>query len=134
MMEAPAFLDRAFVSPATYDAFFVIVRRLEATLAEETNALETGRHGPLAEITRQKRQGFLELNRIMRAMDGTIPSQDIIARLSSFRRALEANAGLLAIHLEAAQEVTATIMRVMRDFESDGTYSRSIGHLAYNVV
>ena len=123
--------DRKFVSPETFDAFFGVIERLEAAIEAETAALTAHRADAIADFTRQKRQGFLELNRIMQAMERTIPSQDIITRLVTFRRALEANDAILRVHLRAAQEVTGLIVKVMRDAESDGTYSRGFGRADY---
>lgn len=117
--------DRRFIAPEAYDAFVSVIARLEATLDEENAALGAQRHAGLAELTRQKRQGFLELDRILRSLDQTIPSQDIIARLADFRRKLAANETLLKRHLRAIQEVTDIIVKTMREHESDGTYSRS---------
>lgn len=119
--------DRKFVSSETYDAFFAVVERLEVSVDAETAALAAHRHDHLGEFTRRKRQGFLELNRIMRSMEKTIPSQDVIARLARFKTKLEANNATLHVHLRAVQEVTAIIVRVMRESESDGTYSQASG-------
>ncbi len=124
--------DRTFVSAETYDAFFAVIERLEATIDAETTALAANSTGRIVDLTRQKRQGFLELNRIMKAMERTIPSQDILARLAAFRGRLEENDTVLRIHLRAVQEVTALIVKVMRDSESDGTYSRGFGHATYD--
>ena len=110
---------------AAYEAFFKIVDRLELLLVEETASVKRGATVDLGDFTRRKRQGFLELNRLTQAFKGTIPSQDIINRLASFRVTLDANETALNLHLQAAQEVTATVVRVMRDFESDGTYTRA---------
>ena len=123
--------DRKFVTPETYDAFFAVVERLEATIEAETSALSGGR-ADVAEFTRQKRQGFLELNRIMKAMERAIPSQDILARLAGVRRTLEANDAALRVHLQAVRDVNALIVRVLREAESDGTYSRGYGRSAYD--
>ena len=119
--------ERKFVSPETYDAFFAVIERLEATLDAETATLRDRGSRDLALFTRQKRQGFLELNRIMRSLEQTIPSQDILTRLGQFKTRLEANDSMLRIHLSAVQDVTAIIVRVMRDQESDGTYSLAYG-------
>ena len=117
--------DRKIIAPETYDAFVAVVARLEVTLDEEHEALTKQRHGALAELTRQKRQGFLELDRILRSLERTIPSQDVIARLAGFRKKLAANEALLKRHLEAIQDVTSLIVKVMQEHESDGTYSRA---------
>ena len=68
----------------------------------------------------------------MRAMQNTIPSQDVIARLASFRTTLDANDSVLSTHLRAVSDVTDIIVRVMRDAESDGTYSRAFAHADYD--
>lgn len=126
--------DRPFVSPAVYDAFFAVIERLEATIGAETEALAASRLDDLARFTRQKRQGFLELTRISRQLASTIPSQDILARLASFRTMVEANERALAIHLAAVKDVTAIIVRAIRDAESDGTYSRAYGCAEYDLA
>lgn len=118
-------IQRPSVPEAAYDAFFKVVGRLETLLVEETAAVKRGASLDLPELTRRKRQGLLELNRLMQAFKGTIPSQDIINRLAAFRITLNANETALQLHLQAAQEVTATIVRVMRELESDGTYTRA---------
>ena len=123
--------DRAFISPEIYDAFFAIIQRLEVAIDGETAALSSHRHQDIVRFTHQKRQGFLELARIMRSMEKTIPSQDILARLARFRKKLEANEAMLGIYLRAVQEVTAIIVRVMRESESDGTYSLAYGRADY---
>ena len=119
--------DRKFISPETYDAFFAVVDRLEATLKAETATLTANGSRQIATFTRQKRQGFLELNRIIKSLDKTIPSQDILTRLARFKSHLQANDAMLRIHLKAVQDVTAIIVRVMREQESDGTYSMAYG-------
>ena len=132
MQAVPVFpADRAFVSPETYDAFFAVVERIEAVLAAEMAALGTRQHRELGELTRQKRQGFLELNRIMRQLANTIPSQDILARMARFQGSLQANAAMLETHMRAVKAVTDIIVQVMRECESDGTYSRSYGRADY---
>ncbi len=127
-MEAPALWgDRGFVSPETYDALVALLSRIEAVIDAETAMLRLHSHAGLPEFTRQKRQGLLELNRLMKAMANTVPSQDLIAKLAAFRAKLAANDGALQVELRAAQEVSATIVRTLREFESDGTYSRAHG-------
>ena len=119
--------DRKFVSSETYDAFVTVIERLETVIEAETRMLASGRTSDIAEATRQKRQGFLELSRLMRTMERTIPSQDILSRLATFRGKLEANDEKLRVHLQAVRAVNALIVDVMREAESDGTYSRGYG-------
>ena len=132
MTATPAYLgDRGFIPPAVYDAFAAVLGRLETVVEAETALLRAHRHAGLPEHTRQKRQGLLEMNRLMRALENTIPSQDLIARLAAFRHKLAANDAALQVEMRAAQAVTATVVRVMREIESDGTYSR--GAARYDV-
>ena len=122
--------DRRFVSPDTYDAFVAVMDRLDVVVANETRALARHDHRELAEAARQKRQGLLELERIMRSLKGTIPSTDIASRLARFREALATNQAALRVELDAAEAVAAIVTRAMRDLESDGTYSRALGRAA----
>jgi flagellar biosynthesis/type III secretory pathway chaperone len=118
-------LQRPSVPESAYDAFFNVVDRLETLLDDEMHALKQSGGIDFSELTRRKRQGCLELNRLMRSFEGTIPSQDIINRLAAFRVKLDENGTALRLHLQAAQEITATIVRVMQEMDSDGTYSRA---------
>lgn len=125
-VETPGSLfQRPSVPEVAYEAFFKVMDRLELLLVEETACVKRGTAVDLVDFTRRKRQGFLELNRLVHAFKGTIPSQDIINRLAAFRVTLDLNETTLHLHLQAAQEVTATIVRVMQEFESDGTYTRA---------
>ena len=72
--------------------------------------------------------------RILRSLKQTIPSQDVMARLVGFRRKLAANETLLQRHLRAIQEVTDIIVKVMREHESDGTYSRAHAYNAWDAA
>jgi hypothetical protein len=118
-------LQRPSVPEASYEAFFKLIERLEGLLTEETNFLKQGIKFDLPELTRRKRVSFLELNRLMRTFEGTIPSQDIIDRLASFRGRVDENGTALRLHLQAAQDITAIIVRIMQESDSDGTYTRS---------
>jgi hypothetical protein len=109
-------LQRPSVPEASYEAFFRVVERLDQLLEEEMKGLREGGALDLPELTRRK---------LMRSFEGTIPSQDIINRLASFRIKLDENGTVLRLHLQAAQDITATIVRVMQEIESDGTYTRA---------
>lgn len=127
--------DRPFVSPDTFQAFFAVMDRLDVVIANETRALARHEHRDLADAARLKRQGLLELDRILRALAGTIPSTEIVARLARFRDSLGANKAALEVELGAAQSVAAIITRAMRELESDGTYSRAHGRAtAYDLA
>ncbi len=111
------------ISSASYMAFLKVVERLEDVIDTETKVLEEHRHAQLAEFNHRKRQGFLELNRVMRLFHTGGPHEDVRARLGILRGKLERNSTILQIHLRAVQEVAAIIARAIQDAQSDGTYS-----------
>jgi hypothetical protein len=108
---------------ANYSAFVKVVERLEGVIEAETALLEEHKHAQLAEFNHRKRQGFLELSRVMRLFRGTEPQENVLQRLAILRSKLERNSTILQIHLRAVQEVAAIIARAIQDAESDGTYS-----------
>jgi len=111
------------VSAAGYTAFFKVVDRLESVIDTETQILEEHRHARLAEFNHRKRQGFLELSRVMRLFEGSGESIVVLDRLATLRSKLERNSTILQIHLRAVQEVASIIARAIQEAESDGTYS-----------
>lgn len=99
--------------------------RLEDVLREETDALRSRTPIDFAEVSRRKSRSLLELSRMARAVPAQLDEQTT-ARVHSVREALEQNRHLLGIHLAAAQEVGAILHSVLREAESDGTYSTAI--------
>jgi hypothetical protein len=47
----------------------------------------------------------------------------VAKEIQKLRQRLERNRAVLEMHLEAAREVAAIIMKAIREAESDGTYS-----------
>jgi CBS-domain-containing membrane protein len=99
------------------------LRRLEEMIDQETEALEAHRPIDLDDIVRRKSRSLLELTRIARAMspEGTGSRQR--ADLARIREKLVQNHDVLKIHLSAVHEISGAIAGVLRDAESDGTYS-----------
>ena len=74
-------------------------------------------------VTRQKRQGLLELSRLMRAMPAVRQKDEVQARLAALAAALEHNQAVLDVQLRAVRGVAEIVAQVLRDAESDGTYT-----------
>ena len=100
-----------------------IVERLSRTVAAETAAIAAGRVVPYEDFSRRKNQGLLELTRLMPALEGASADEDARRALSELTAALEANRRALHVQLEASIAVAEIIARVIRDGQSDGTYT-----------
>ena len=110
---------------AALPAFLAIVDRLEATVEAETEALSRHLPADLAELSRRKRQGLLELGRVMRAFGEAGPSGEARDRLGGLAARLERNRRVLDIQLRAVREIADILADSIKEAESDGTYSMS---------
>ena len=103
------------------------INRLEAVLAGETLALQSGQHVGLGDISNRKNQSLMELSRIARGFEPQGASEAMRDRLGTLRERLADNSRLLELHMEATAEVAGLITQAMADAESDGTYAATIG-------
>jgi hypothetical protein len=103
------------------------INRLEGILAAETEALRVNRAVDLGEVSNRKNQSLLELTRISRGVDPEVLTGNLKERLGTLRGRLEENSRMLALHIEAAGEVSGIIARALKEAESDGTYGSSVG-------
>ena len=117
--EPPA---RAPTPPAVV-AFLAIVDRVETVLEAETSALAHRTPFDMTEIGNRKRQGLLDMTRMIGAAmaSGAIP--EIRERLGRFSVALKRNQAALGTQLRAVREIAEIVAQAIRDAESDGTYS-----------
>ena len=67
-----------------------------------------------------KARALLDLTRVARSNLGSPALQPALTRL---RDGLEANRALIAVRLQAAQDINAMLAGIVRDAESDGTYT-----------
>ncbi len=105
------------------DSFETVLTRLEVAMDAENEHLRRNVPASLGELSHRKRQGLLELGRIMRVLSATGPHPDLTERLARFRTKVETNRQVLDVHLHAVRGVADIIARTMKDAESDGTYS-----------
>lgn len=99
------------------------LKRLEATVAAETEALVAHRPIDQEAINRRKSQSLLELTRLTRGLDPAQVEPEVAEQLTRLRDTLERNQGVVALHLRAVEEISGIISESLRDAESDGTYS-----------
>lgn len=117
--EAPA---RAPTPPAAV-AFLAVVDRIEAVLEAETQALALRTPIDMTEIGNRKRQGLLDMTRMIGAAVATGAVPEIRERLARFSIALKRNQAVLGTQLRAVREIAEIVAQAIRDAESDGTYS-----------
>jgi hypothetical protein len=113
-LSAPAPLDR-------------VIERLEEVVDQETAALRNRTAIDLKDFNNRKSQGLLELNRALRGLDNPPKDRTVTTRLAGLRAKLDVNRAVLETHLAAVREVATVLADAIRDAESDGTYSPSIG-------
>ena len=114
-LAAPAPLDR-------------VIERLEEVVDQETAALRNRTAIDLKDFNNRKSQGLLELNRALRGLvDNPSKDRTVSTRLAGLRAKLDVNRAVLETHLSAVREVATVLADAIRDAESDGTYSPSIG-------
>jgi hypothetical protein len=106
--------------PALYDA----LDRMEAAIEQETAILRQNRAMELTDFNHRKRQGLLEINRILRNFDTADLAGVDRTRVLRLVGKLEENQRMLAHHLKAVDSIAALLTRAMQDAEWDGTYGR----------
>ena len=116
--------EGALVAPAPLDR---VIERLEEVVDQETAALRNRTAIDLKDFNNRKSQGLLELNRALRGLDSPPKDKTVLARLAGLRAKLDVNRSVLETHLAAVREVATVLADAIRDAESDGTYSPSIG-------
>jgi hypothetical protein len=100
-----------------------ILDRIEATIDAETSAFNARAPIDLADINQRKRQGLLELSRVMPALPRDVLGEELRRRLMQLSDKLETNRRVLDVQLRAVREVADIIAATLRDAEHDGTYS-----------
>ncbi len=125
--DQPAASPPARISPALA-AFLAIVERVEAVLDAETEVLTRNLPTDISDLSHRKRQGLLEMTRIMRTAASSGAQVEMQERLGKFSVKLERNRAVLGTQLRAVREIADIIALTIRDSDSDGTYSRRVGH------
>lgn len=101
------------------------LKRLEATVAAETEALVAHRTFDQDAVNRRKSQSLLELTRLTRGLDPQRVAPEVADQLVRLRRTLQRNQDVVGLHLRAVEEISGVINEAVRFAESDGTYSAS---------
>jgi hypothetical protein len=101
------------------------VVRLMEILVHETDALRNRQPIDQREFNSRKAHGLLELDRAVQMLNGAKPDEVTLGLLAKLRDALEQNAQVLALHIEAVREIAGVISDTIREADSDGTYTHS---------
>jgi flagellar biosynthesis/type III secretory pathway chaperone len=106
-----------------------VIGRLVTTIEEENFILGNQRELSLDSIIYKKSQLLLELMRAQRGCSPEFLKANLEKDIKKFKLLLDINKQLLSVHLAAAREVSNTILDVLRQNESDGTYGspKSVG-------
>jgi hypothetical protein len=104
-----------------------VIERIEGYLDEETAALENLSEFDFKTSNDRKSQGLVDLNQALRRLPQAQLNADLKGRLEAFRHKLAVNLRTIRLHLDAVKELSSILSDAIRDAESDGTYSRSIG-------
>jgi len=115
------------LTPTRTTSFQNILARLNSVITEETAALNQRQIGELQAFTVKKNQLLFELTRALKTLSSDELNHSCAPQLKELRWRLEANQKLLGIHLDAAREVSQTIIEAIRQADSDGTYVPSRG-------
>jgi hypothetical protein len=104
-----------------------VIERIESYLDEETAALQNSREFDFKASNDRKSQGLVDLNQALRRLPQAQLNADLKSRLEAFRQKLAVNLRIIRLHLDAVKELASILSDAIRDAESDGTYTRSIG-------
>jgi flagellar biosynthesis/type III secretory pathway chaperone len=102
-----------------------VIGRLVATIEEENHILEERRELSLDPIIYKKSQLLLELMRAQKSCSLEFIKSNLEKDIRQFKSVMDANQQLLSVHLTAARDVSNTILDVLRQNDSDGTYAGS---------
>lgn len=102
-----------------------VIGRLITTIEEENHILEKQREMSLDSIIYKKSQLLLELMRAQKGCSPDFLKANLEKDIRKVKSVMNVNQQLLSVHLTAAREVSNTILEVLRQNDSDGTYASS---------
>jgi flagellar biosynthesis/type III secretory pathway chaperone len=114
------------VSSEELRGLLAVIQRLQNVVEEETTALETGQKIDFDDFSTRKSRSMLEFVRLMRAWMHLGGEAQITEEIQKLRQKLERNRAVLEMHFEAVSQVSAIIVKAIREAESDGTYSAGV--------
>ena len=121
MTQLPATTRHRSHTPTALDE---AMDRMAAILEQETSLLRENRVGELTDFNHRKRQGLLEINRLLRNFSPGDAERVAPARICRLAALLDDNQRMLAHHLKAVDEIASLVARAMQEADSDGTYGR----------
>src|SRR3954451_7638826 len=92
-----------------------VIRRLDDLVEEETIAIETRKKIDFDDFSMRKSRSMLEFVRLMRGQIHLGGDTQVAKEIQTLRQRLQRNRAVLEMHLEAAREVAAIIIRAIRE-------------------
>ena len=109
-----------------------LVTELLKVLADEQQALNNLGDFDLEEISDRKLQLLAAFTRAKRDPRNVPQSIELNRKVQELRVALDENRSALELHIRAVNDVADTIANVIKDYDSDGTYtSKQFGMGSY---
>jgi len=105
-----------------------VIERVAAVVERETASLKSGGPVDFRDFNARKSQGLYELDLALRPFASNRLEGPLLVKLAELRSKLEENRARLKLHMDAAREIAALLADVIREHESDGTYTAAILH------
>ncbi|MFV0279817.1 MAG: hypothetical protein ACK5JM_03520 [Rhodoblastus sp.] len=99
------------------------IRRAQATIDDETNALSHGAVSDHGEFRHRKDLCLLDLSRRAPLFLRIARDPELAAALQALKGAIVRNQKALRCHVNAARQVSAIVMKAIAEEDSDRTYS-----------
>jgi len=116
-----------YVLPDDYLALANSIGRIETLVDAENHSLIGDQDLDLEESAYLKGRAMLELDKAGKAVGSENLPSEIVVRLQTLQEKLNLNMKLLTTQLDAVQEVSGQLSKVMKEQESDGTYEALAG-------
>lgn len=99
-----------------------VIERLIAVFGEENSILDRNQNQSLDPIIQKKGQLLLELMRSQKYIHPRLALSEIRTDILRLRHEMSVNKQKLAVHFAATKDITDSLLEVIRNSESDGTY------------
>lgn len=116
-----------YVPPEDYMAISKCIGRIEHLLHLENEALVGRGDVDLEESAYLKGKAMLDLDMVSKSVGPENLPSEVVVRLQALQEELDTNMKLLTTQLDAVRDVTDIVSRVMKEYESDGTYEAVVG-------
>lgn len=100
-----------------------VLSRLNFFIEQETEEIGSNKKFDFKASSEKKSRLLFELNKASRLADHTSMNETLISELQRLRKALKINEAKIRIHLSALRDVSDILVNIIKDENTDGTYS-----------